>query len=288
MRRDRIHRGDLAGAWDDIVVLLRMARHVSEGATMFQDLLALAIEQETLDLARDWATAPGQTPDRLRAAIAAYRDLPRLTPAAEVVRGEGILFERTLDLPTDDLKGPLLEVMVGPRMLANGNVPVWAALYMDMITTPWERTRARRVNRQLASFLTREAALEPWQQQLGPRLPIARDLESTPLARYLASNTGACIGAEGRNEAARRGLVQVLAIRAWQLRHDGQFPGRLDDLVPDELPSLPTDPYSGKPFGYVTYVQALRTPEFSSEDVRSSLERLFPRDENTAGDTAPL
>ena len=97
--RDRIRQGDLAVAWDDIVVLLRMARHLSEGATMSQGLQALAIEREALDLARDWATAPGQTPDRLRAAIAAYRDLPRLTPAAEVVRGEGILFERTTRSP---------------------------------------------------------------------------------------------------------------------------------------------------------------------------------------------
>ena len=107
--RGRLQRGDLAAAWDDIVVLFRMARHVSQGATMIQELTALAIEQEALDLAREWATAPGQTPDRLRAAIAAYRGLPRDDPAAEVVRGEGILVERTIGLPADDLKDWLLE-----------------------------------------------------------------------------------------------------------------------------------------------------------------------------------
>jgi hypothetical protein len=42
-----------------------------------------------------------------------------------------------------------------------------------------------------------------------------------------------------------------VAIRAWQLRHDGRFPDRLDELVPEELPSLPVDPYSGKPFNYL-------------------------------------
>jgi ABC-2 family transporter len=250
--RERMSHDDLAGAWDDIVVLLRMARHVSEGATMYEGPQALSIEMETLDLARDWTTAPGQTPERLRAAIAAYRDLPRLTPAAEVVRGDAILFERTIDLPTDDIKGLFLEIIVGPMNLAHGNIPIWASLYIDLITTPWERERSRRVNRQFASTLIRNASLEPWQQQLGPRLPIAHDLESTPLAKYLEANTGGCLAAEARNEVARRALVQVMAIRAWQLRHDGRLPDRLEELVPDDLPSLPVDPYSGRPFGYLS------------------------------------
>ena len=46
-----------------------------------------------------------------------------------------------------------------------------------------------------------------------------------------------------------------MAIRAWQLKHDGQFPDRLEAIVPDDLPSLPTDPYSGKPFGYLAYAR---------------------------------
>ena len=78
---------------------------------MIQDLTALVIEQETLDLARQWATAPGQTPDRLRAAIAVYRDLPRLTPTADVFRAEGILVERTIRLPAADLEDWFVESM---------------------------------------------------------------------------------------------------------------------------------------------------------------------------------
>ena len=59
------------------------------------------------------------------------------------------------------------------------------------------------------------------------------------------------IVAVDHNEVGRRALVQVLALRAWQLKHGGQFPQTLDALVPEELPSLPNDPYSGRPFGYV-------------------------------------
>ena len=49
-----------------------------------------------------------------------------------------------------------------------------------------------------------------------------------------------------------------MAVREWQLRHDGRFPDRLDDLVPDELPILPLDPYTGRPFRYTTFAQASR------------------------------
>ena len=59
-----------------------------------------------------------------------------------------------------------------------------------------------------------------------------------------------------RTRSARRALVQVMAIRAWQLEHEGRFPEHLDDIVPDELASLPVNPYSGKPFGYITYAEA--------------------------------
>jgi hypothetical protein len=52
-------------------------------------------------------------------------------------------------------------------------------------------------------------------------------------------------------EVGRRALVQVMALRAWQLRHNGQFPDSLDKLIPEELPSLPADPYSGQKFRYV-------------------------------------
>ena len=81
---------------------------------------------------------------------------------------------------------------------------------------------------------------------------------STPLLNRLLPNFGLYLEFEDRNEVARRALVQVLAIRAWQLRHGGTFPDRLEALVPDELPSLPSDPYSGRPFGYISQAQSRR------------------------------
>ena len=74
------------------------------------------------------------------------------------------------------------------------------------------------------------------------------------------------VSADDRNEVARRALVQILAIRAWQLKHGGQFPDHLEALVPDELASLPKDPYSDHSFRFVAdeglWPPPLRTAAF--------------------------
>jgi hypothetical protein len=72
-----------------------------------------------------------------------------------------------------------------------------------------------------------------------------------------------------RNETGRRALVQILALRAWALSHDGRLPDRLEQLVPDELPALPVDPFSGQPFGYV-----YRPENWSSQNL--NLEFVHP------------
>jgi hypothetical protein len=46
------------------------------------------------------------------------------------------------------------------------------------------------------------------------------------------------------------GMALHCAIRAYQKDH-GLPPERLDQLVPDYLPRLPNDPFSGKPFRYL-------------------------------------
>jgi hypothetical protein len=255
--RERQDRGDLAGAWDDLVVLFRMAWHFSEGAGLHPAFFALSsMERDALLLAMEWATSRGQTPERLHAALAAYRDLPKMPPAADVVRAEANLTEKTLNLPTSALHDWLLESMSEPGRNASGQI--WESAWLDVETAPWERARARRVNRLVAAATIRAATLEPWQR---PGLSasgrddsqVAGARSTTPLAKRLFPNMEAYVEGDDLNEVARRALVQVLALRAWQLRHGGEFPNRLDALVPEELPSLPVDPYLGRPFGYVRW-----------------------------------
>ena len=54
-----------------------------------------------------------------------------------------------------------------------------------------------------------------------------------------------------RVSARRRVLAADLAIRAYRLDHEGALPDRLDAMVPDDLPRVPTDPFDpGVPLRY--------------------------------------
>jgi len=236
--KERQQHGDLAGAWYDIVVLFRMARHLSEPAGLARYVSLLSPERTGMGLAMEWALERGQTPERLLAALAAYRDLPKIPPAADAVRVGANLVENTLDLPASTFRD----------WLYAGRA---SAVLFDVATMPWERARARRVNRLLALAAIHDADREPWQRPRHADPEISRAERSTPLARTLRPDPGSNVVNNDRNEVGRRALVQVLALRAWQLRHRGQFPDHLDRLVPELLPSLPSDPYSGRPFGYV-------------------------------------
>jgi hypothetical protein len=250
-----IDRGDLAGAWDDTMLLFRMARQARQGAALTQALQSLAIERQALGLARRWANAPGQAPDRLRAALSAYRGLPAMAPAAEVVRAEGLLAERTIGLPIEDLRDLMAEMRGSRRALS-----IEELLRLDVISTPWERARSVRINRRFTDEAARLAVLEPRQRPAGAAGLTAADAisqgEGLSLVALLQPSLSAYLQAEDRTEVERRALVDVMAVREWMLRHDGRFPDRLDEVAPEVPVSLPTDPYTGRPFGYVTLAGA--------------------------------
>jgi hypothetical protein len=255
----RLDHGDLAGAWEDIVSLLRMARHFTRGAPLGPAHVALvSVERRALALAMDWAFARGQTSERLHSALSVYVDLPKVTPAAEVVRAEAMILENTLDHPSALFRAYLEESRLFGR--AGPETPSQQALariWFHVLAPTWEFARARRVNRLAAAAAIRAASREPGQRP-GPiesglhDSEVEHALETSPrLLRSIVPWTGSFIETADRSEVARRALVQILALRAWQIRHGGRLPYHLGALVPDDIPSLPKDPYSDGPFGYV-------------------------------------
>lgn len=77
--------------------------------------------------------------------------------------------------------------------------------------------------------------------------------QSTPLVGAVLPPLESYKDFHDRIEVQRRALVQILALRTWQLRHDGHLPERLQELVTSGLLNeLPADPYTpGHHFGYV-------------------------------------
>jgi hypothetical protein len=249
--RQRQSQGDLAGAWNDVVLLLRMARQVAGDVPLALMRQALQVEREAIGLAMTWSTDPRLTREQLRAALAEYRALPGMTHASDSIRIEASLAERTLDLPVSTLRDRLTEMMSEPKQ----TIDSWQLVNIDAMTTPWEIVRSRRALRTLLGMAASDADLDPWlrpQREQGPGFPPTIPLlESTPLARQLYPNVEALRLTADDNEVARRALVQILALRSWQLAHKGRFPEKLDDLVPGELDELPVDPHVNRPFRYI-------------------------------------
>jgi ABC-type transport system involved in multi-copper enzyme maturation permease subunit len=249
---ERMRQNNLAGAWEDLEVLFRMAHQLSLLATQWTAVQALTLERGAIHLARQWALDPetSQTPDQLRAALTAYQNLPKVISSDEVLKGYGRHTERSID-EIDEYR--ILQ-MTGSARSSDKPPPLTSVLYAWLISPPWERERARRLARVMFADVSEYAAREPFQRDERRRnfyaVQNAYLLRST-LLRILFPETFSYLMKEDANLVERRALVQIMAIRAWQLAHDGHFPARLEDLVPSELTALPLDPYSGQPFHFV-------------------------------------
>ena len=246
---ERQAHGDLTGAWDDIMALFRMAHHISDGFGLWAFSSSATVERMALGRALEWAVARGQTPDRLHSALVAFRELPKMPSAVDSIRIEAEQIENTLDLPKSRLREWAFEEMV--KGSSSPTERAFASTLFDLATTPWERVRARRVNRLISTAAIEDAMLEPWERSRGLNTEIQHARKTSRNAMTLMRSPESHVFASDYNELGRRALVQIMAIRAWQLRHGGRFPKNLGALVPAELPELPNDPYSGHPFGYV-------------------------------------
>ena len=186
-----------------------------------------------------------------------------MTPAADVIRAEGLLVERSIDLPIDALRDWIVDM--GTQSQPRRTVSTWELLRLDLVATPWERARARRLNRLFTSEEAQLAEVEPWQRpavsqrfmMIRPEDWLANRPYSLSLLALFEPVFEPYLRSSDSNEAERRATLLVLAVREWQLRHDKRYPDKLDALVPEELPRLPLDPYTGRPFGYTTFARAI-------------------------------
>ena len=247
--RERLSRNDVAGAWEDLQAQLRMASQLgADPTTVAWMQLAMRVHQRAVALAFDWLAAPGHSPAILNRALADLKSVPAPPNAAGTMRVESAIIERTLDRFDDEMVANAAFHSYGFRSTIGS---VW---YQRVVAAPWERQRARRVGRLLVARGIPDASVEPYQR--GPNLAL-KSLQQSELernwsvTRSLMSNFDWLIARLDRMTVDRRALEQAVAIEAWKLGHEGNYPQTLNELVPGILPGLPLDPFSGKPFGYV-------------------------------------
>lgn len=241
--RECLSRGDLPGAWGDILAQLRMAGQLAESTPSIAQLaIAAQVHRRAAGLAIEWAGDPRQSPGSIRAARDDLNRLPPLPSAALAIRSESMAIDGTLGLPTAELLPIFHQGKAGWSNLGD-------LAFSRLIAPWWERIRARRLCRRMIARILPEAGREPWERS--PTADFDALPAGSPLARLVFASFGSVVHALDRETVRRRALEQVLALRSWQFDHGGQYPETLGDLVPAELDRLPLDPYSGRPFSYV-------------------------------------
>ena len=264
---ERQSRGDLPGAWDDILAQFRMADQLATSTpTLTQMTIAAQVHHRAVGLAFEWLGDPRQAPETVRKASADLKAVPPLPSLAATIRVESSILEKTLGLPVEDLAGILIG---GPP---GRPASTWSQLYFArVVAPPWERQRARRLARRIAAEEIPIVGLEPWQRVTDVNQIERNDpaFVGFPLARMLLPSFAFPLDRLDREAVGRRALEQAIALEAWKFEHDGKFPETLEALVPGLLDRLPLDPYSGKPFGYVrSEGQLVRSPILSDLDPR--------------------
>ncbi len=223
----------------------------------------------------EWAQAPDQTSERLKAAIPTlekfFKQLPPLTSVvyADRERVRQIILE--IQPPSNQLNQlpTILNRLPGEQARALQALDISAALTREYIFQTQRLINATENsigNVEAATQLRNDLRSAPWTGMFAIH-PIMDDLhpEGYRGANQLAEAcaTSFLVAEEFRRsgdlrhllqvytnfETNRRALLVQLALLAYRIDH-GQYPDELAALVPDYLPQMINDPYSGKPFAY--------------------------------------
>ncbi len=156
--REQLAKGDLDGAWKDILVLFRMAHHFGGAVPWAQAFTSNYAEKQALELAMVWAADKKQTAERLRVRAGDYRELPRHDAAdPDPRRGDEHREHRQA------ASRPSWPTRSSAWARSRGTSREWTdSLWTDVVTTPWELARARRAFRLLYASRIVEASVDPW------------------------------------------------------------------------------------------------------------------------------
>ena len=267
---ERRSRGDFVGAWEDILAQYRMSVQAAGGARSIRDYYAaMRIAEGALQQALAWAREPNVPLDAVHAARLAIQEL-RLPDMTDVIRAESQRLEAALDLPTERWVDELTPTSRNRGAADNDDT---SAAFQRIINSwaivpSWERERTRRILRSVTRialdyarndhyerdgylpFYPQNGRVRLSQSMPDPTLPKVsgvanRDVDYavTPMADRVL---GWIVNSEreyDRELTNRRGLDTILAIRSWQITHDGDAPVDLAQLVPGTMNAIPVDPF---------------------------------------------
>jgi hypothetical protein len=239
--RERMSRGDLPGAWEDLRFQFLVAARINATTpTLIEAMTAARIDGRASGLAMLWASDPAITLKHLDRARAELRELSPPPNPARAFRVESLLIDRALDLTAAEVEKLYYQATNEARSTA------MRLFFKAVFAAPWERSRARNVCRRLMLGRIENAEREPWRRTFDDVTDDPRGaFRGSELARMVFP--GVSLDVFDRPLAFRKALGAFLDLRAYQLRHGGTLP---PELPADGSGKPPIDPYSGKPFGY--------------------------------------
>jgi hypothetical protein len=228
-------KGDPAAFPGHLHTGLALARNLRHNTTRLPALIGRDVEAIMLRGVERWLERLHGRPDLLRQALEVLQthERARQTDAEEVRRAAFLATFVSFQNPRTILQPATESTFLFPSLEGEG------ALLRVSWQVPWEQERLRRLLDELAS------GDPPRQARAADRSPhvwLARQL-------FAVQGVPGNAFAPARPLARARGAVLQVALRLYQAEA-GRTAGRLADLVPNYLRSVPADPFDGRPFRY--------------------------------------
>lgn len=243
------HDGDLDTAWGWLLASVRASRHVQQNGVLIQRLVGMVMFYNSADGIQRWSAHPAVTPDQLRQALAEFREADRLTPPnSAALKAEYLVLTNTLrETPRHKLMDYCFDVHVpstlqSTAMFVTGDPELSLKAFQHVFANILsELDKPKRDRAPSAGGRFNLYDLPPGTTRC---LPV-HELDKIVFSTYLARSTLPAYQQAGDamdREAARRAAVSLML--ACQLHHrlHGDWPAKVEDLVPDILAESPADP----------------------------------------------
>ncbi len=246
------HDGDVDAAWGWLLAVVRASRHVEQNGCLIQRLVGIAIHHSAADGINRWAANPKVTPDLLRKALVELHEADQLTPPISVaMKTEYLVLRNTLREAkslTDLTEIGTLGSSTGPSSIQSSalyvmgepelSLKVFQHVFANQLSEIDKPMRDRAPTTVGVFHLYN---LPPGTSRCLPAFDLDEVVHSAPLARltlpaYQQSDVAT------QRESVRRAVVPVMLGCQLHRRLHGDWPAKVEDLVPDILTELPQDP----------------------------------------------
>jgi hypothetical protein len=272
----RLGAGKVEEAWQDLLACHRLARLMGQGPTLVDALVAIAIEGIAIHGDVVLAHEGKLTAEQAQRFAAEFRQLPPMGKMADKINwAERFFCLDCVEMATKE--GPAQLLAYGDIVGGGKNRWAWLINAMARVFVDWDepmRIGNQWYDRVVAALSKpthkeRATAVADLEHDLKQMSKEARDLRailrsalssgslrfalSRMLAQTLVSDflpaLSAAMNAEERDITYQNMVPVVFALAAYRADR-GAYPAELAALVPQYLPAIPEDLFSGGPFRY--------------------------------------